>query len=72
MNLSLFDNEGLGFKDDFEQNIAQIFSAIAIPESPPCLTYRLLVTPSATLANFYKRQCRPRLRQFALTQGFLE
>ena len=26
----------------------------------------------STLANFYKRQCRPRLRQFALTQGFLE
>ena len=25
----------------------------------------------STLANFYKRQCRPRLRQFALTQGFL-
>ncbi len=46
MNLSLFHNEGLGFKDDFEQNITQIFSAIAIPESPPCLTYRLLVTQS--------------------------
>ena len=26
----------------------------------------------STLANFYKRQCRPRLRQFALTQGYLE
>ena len=25
----------------------------------------------STLANFYQRQCRPRLRQFALTQGFL-
>ena len=25
----------------------------------------------STLANFYKRQCRPRLRQFALQQGFL-
>ena len=25
----------------------------------------------STLANFYQRQCRPGLRQFALTQGFL-
>ena len=26
----------------------------------------------STLANFYKRQCRPRLRQFAFNQGYLE
>lgn len=26
----------------------------------------------STLASFYQRQCRPRLRQFALTQGYLE
>ncbi|MDJ0535231.1 MAG: S-layer family protein [Xenococcaceae cyanobacterium MO_207.B15] len=51
MNLSLFHNEGLGFKDDFEQNIAQMFSAITIAESPPCLTYRLLVTPSGFRDN---------------------
>lgn len=25
----------------------------------------------STLANFYQRQCRPRLRQFAIIQGFL-
>ena len=55
MNLSLFHNEGLGFKDDFEQNIAQMFSAIAIAESPPCLTYRLLVTPSAFLLSLETR-----------------
>ena len=43
---------------------------------PPSTDWKTLETEFncsySTLANFYKRQCRPRLRQFARTQGYLE
>ena len=34
------------FQSNLKQNIGQIFSAFAIPESPPCPTFQYVVTPS--------------------------